>query len=150
MNIQNVKRGSKITLYNGVYAILLSLFYIFFGKFILKGNLKVVDSFWQLFSKYNPGLAYMLILINILLGLLLLSFGIMTIYLSIFIIKRKDKFAWVILFISGLITWAGLLTINFLIKNLLMIILAFVGWIIFIIGMVLPIRYYLQKSYPDF
>ena len=71
-------------------------------------------------------------------------------YLSDFIIKRKDKMTWVILFMSGLIAWGGLFIISVLFKNWILITLSFIGWIDFVVGMVLPIKYYLQKSYKEY
>jgi hypothetical protein len=71
-------------------------------------------------------------------------------YLSDFIIKRKDKMTWVVLFLSGIINWGGLVVISFLFKNTALIILSLIGWISFVFGMVLPIRYYLEKNYREY
>ena len=71
-------------------------------------------------------------------------------YLSDFIIKRKDKMTWVVLFLSGLISWVGLLTISILFKNWVLIVLSFIGWLDFVVGMVLPIKYYLEKNYKEY
>ena len=74
----------------------------------------------------------------------------MSLYLSNFIIKRKDKMTWVMLFIFGIISWAGLLTTTILFKNWLLIILSLIGWMVFVIGMLMPINYYLEKSYREY
>lgn len=71
-------------------------------------------------------------------------------YLSDFIFKRKEKTTWVVLFISGIISWGGLVIISFLFKNKLLIILSFIGWGLFIIGMLLPISYYVSKGYREY
>ena len=76
--------------------------------------------------------------------------GIMVIYLSDLIIKRKDKMTWAILFLFGIINWVGLLIMTILLKNLMLIILTFIGWFSFIFGMLLPIQYYLEKSYREY
>ncbi len=83
-------------------------------------------------------------------GLLLVSFGIFIIYLSVFIIKRKDKLAWVALFSGGIVGWAGLFVVNIIAKNWLVAILSFIGWASFVAGMLIPINYYLQKELPEF
>ncbi len=150
MNIQKVKQGSEITLYNGVYMILFGIFYIVFIKFNMSKNFQAISELWGFFIKYNPKIAFLFSLFNILTGFFLISFGIITIYLSDFIKKRKEKMTWVILFISGIISWGGLLIISFLFKNILLIILSLIGWFFFIVGMLLPIRYYLEKGYREY
>lgn len=150
MNLRKVKQGAKITYYNGVYMILFGIFYIFFVKFNMKQNFNAISELWGFFSKFNPKISYLFFLFNVIIGLFLISTGIFTMYLSDFIIKRKDKMAWVILFLSGLISWGGLLAISILFKNPLLIGLTFIGWLIFIAGMLLPIRYYLEKGYREY
>ena len=150
MNIKRVKQGAKITYYNGVYTIIFGVFYIFFVKFNMTSNFNSTKSLWGFFARYNPEISYLFILFNILIGLFLISAGITTMYLSDFILKRKEKITWVILFISGLISWGGLLTISFLFKNTILITLSVIGWLSFILGMLLPIRYYLEKGYREY
>jgi len=150
MNIQRVKQGAKITLYNGIYMILFGIFQIFFAEFNMKNNFQAIDSIWSLFVKYNPKIYKLFILSNISIGILLISLGVFIAYLSYFIIKRKDKMAWVILFVSGIVSWIGLLIISFLFKNWTLIILSLIGWIMFIFGMILPISYYIEKNYREY
>jgi hypothetical protein len=150
MRIKLIKLGSKITLFNGIYAILLGIFFIVFNKFLI---LKYFESFpevWEIlvrkwltdFSRYFWIIVYT--------GFLLISFGIFIIYLSAFIIKRKDKLAWVALFLGGLSGWLGLFIANLLAKNWVIVILSFIGWLSFVVGMLIPIKYYLQKELPNF
>ena len=150
MNIKKVKQGSKITLYNGIYMILFGFFYIFFAEYNMKNNFQAIDSIWRLFVKYNPKIYKLFILSNVSIGILLISIGVFIAYLSYFIIKRKDKLAWVILFISGIVSWVGLLIISFLFKNIILIILTLIGWAMFVFGMLLPIRYYVEKTYREY
>jgi hypothetical protein len=150
MNIKRVKQGANITFYNGIYMIVLGVFYIIFVQMNMKKNFDAISQLWGFFARYNPEISFLFFLFNIIIGLFLISQGVVTMYLSDFIVKRKDKFAWVILFFTGLINWAGLLTISILLKNLILIALNFLGWISFIFGMVLPIRYYLEKSYREY
>ncbi len=150
MNIQRVKQGAKITFFNGIYISIFGLFYIFFSKYILKENFRAIHVFWNVFEKYNPALAKTLNFLNFTIGILFISIGIFIMYLSYFIIKRKEKITWVILFIAGIICWAGILTISIFIKNILLIFLSGLGWFIFVLGMLLPIRYYLEKTYREY
>lgn len=147
MNIQKVKQGAKITLYNGVYMIFYGIFYIFFLKMNMRQNFREINELWGFFIRYDEKIAVLFTLFNVFIGILLISNGIFMIYLSDYIIKRKDKMTWVILFLSGIISWGGILTISILLKNVLLIVTASVGWLSFIIGMLIPISYYLQKSY---
>ena len=150
MNIRKVKQGAKITLYNGIYMILFGIFYIFFFKSNMKYNFNAISELWGFFSKFNPEISYLFFLFNVIIGLFLISTGIFTVYLSHFIMKRKEKMTWAVLFLSGLISWGGLLAISILFKNPVLIVLTFIGWFIFIIGMLLPIRYYLEKGYKEY
>ena len=150
MNIQRVKQGAKITLVNGIYMIFLGAFFIVLVNFNMKQNFNAINQLWGFFSKFNPEISFLFALFNILLGIFLISAGIIIIYLSDFIIKRKEKITWIILFISGLVTWGGLLTISIFLKNLYIIGFSFIGWLSFIIGMLLPIQYYLEKNYKQY
>ncbi len=150
MNIQRVKQGARITYYNGIYMILFGLFYIFFVKFNMKTNFNSIEQLWGFFARYSSDISYLFYLFNVLIGLFLISSGITVMHLSDFIIKRKDKMTWVILFVSGLIAWGGLFTISVLFKNWVLIVLSFIGWADFVFGMVLPISYYLEKGYREY
>ncbi len=150
MNIQRVKQGAKITLYNGVYMILFGIFHIFFAEFNMKNNFQAINSIWRLFVKYNPKIYKLFILCNVSIGILLISIGVFILYLSYFIIKRKDKMAWVILFVSGIVSWIGLLIISVLFKNWILIVLSSIGWAMFVLGMLLPISYYIEKNYREY
>lgn len=150
MNIHRVKQGARITYYNGLYMILIGIFVIFFIDFNMFINFNTIPQLWSFFIKYNWKIAYMFILLNVLTGILMISQGILHMYLSDFIIKRKEKMTWVILFISGIISWAGILTIFTLFKNWYWITLGFIGWLVFIIGMLIPIQYYLEKPYKEY
>ena len=150
MNIQKVKQGARITLWNGIYMILFGIFQIFFAEYNMENNFKAVQSIWLLFVRYNLKISKLFLLFNISIGILLVSIGVFITYVSYFIIKRKDKLAWVMLFTSGIISWVGLFIISFLFKNLVLIILSLVGWVMFVLGMFIPIRYYLEKSYREY
>jgi len=150
MNIQRVKQGAKITFYTGIYMIILGVFFIFFINLNMKSLFNSTTRLWGFFLMYSWDISYLFYLFNILIGLLLISNGITIAYLSDFIIKRKEKITWVILFITGIISWAGLLTISILFQSIVLIVLSFIGWLIFIIGMLLPISYYLEKPYKEY
>jgi len=150
MNIKRVKQGTSITFYNGVYMIFLGIFFMFFSNFNMKNNFESILQLWGFFIIYSPSISKLFILFNILIGLLLISNGIFIIYLSDFIYKRKEKFTWVVLFLSSIISWASLLTIFILMKNSVLAFLIFIGWISFIFGMIIPIKYYLEKDYKEY
>jgi len=150
MNIQRVKQGAKITNFNGIYMIVLGIFMILFINLNMKSNFYGINKLWGFFSKYNSEISYLFFLFNILIGIILISLGIVMIYLSDFIIKRKDKMAWITLFTIGLISWVSLLVISILLKNWALIIFTFIGWASFVFGMILPINYYIQKGYREY
>jgi len=150
MNIQRVKQGARITYANGLYMMLLGLFLIFFDNMNMKINFLEINELWGFFSKFNPEIASILILLQALIGVMLFSSGIITIYLSDYIIKRKEKMTWVMLFLFGIINWVALLIITIFLGNTQLIIATSIGWATFCIGMLLPINYYLQKSYREY
>ena len=150
MNIQSVKLGARITLINSIYMIFLGVFFIVLINFNMKKNFNVINQLWGFFSKFNPEISFIFYLFNILIGVFLISSGIIMFYLSDFIIKRKEKMTWVMLFLFGIINWVGLLIVTVLLKNLLLILLTFIGWVSFVFGMLLPIGYYLEKSYREY
>jgi hypothetical protein len=150
MNIKRVKQSARMTYVNGIYMILTGLFLIFFYKLNMKINFSAINQLWGFFSRYNDKIAELFGLFNVSIGLILIPNGILIMYLSDYIIKRKDKFTWVILFISEIITWGSLLVVSILIKNIYLIAISFIGWLWFIIGILLPIRYYLEKNYKEY
>jgi len=148
--LNNIRRGGRITFFNGIYAIIFGVLYLIFINFLLKMNFKAVSVVWQVFAKYNPAINLLFVKLIILKAVFIIIIGIAIMYLSSYIIKRKDKTAWVVLFIIGLIFWGALLTVEILDKNLYTGILAFIGWLVFIIGMLVPIKYYFQRDYEDY
>jgi hypothetical protein len=150
MNIKRVKQGAKITLASGIYTILLGIYYISFMKFNMRINFENTKQVWGFFLKYDSDVSHLFFLFNIILGIALISIGIHIIYLSYIVLIRKEKITWVILFLSGIISWTGLLIISILFQNIVQIILSFIGWLVFIIGMILPISYYIEKPYKEY
>lgn len=150
MNIQKVKQGAKITWYNGIYMIILGIYYILFINFNMKLSFYETSELWGFFQRYHGEVAFLFYLFNIVVGFLMISNGIFMTYLSDFIIKRKEKITWVMLFVSGILSWGGLFLISILLKNWLLIILDGFGWVTFVLGMILPISYYLQKEYREY
>jgi len=148
--LENIKRGASITFYNGIYAILFGIFYLVFFRFILKENFRAITIVWQVFAKYNPALNSLLVRLMVLKGLFIITIGIAIIYLSLYILRKKDRATWIILFIIGLTFWPILLTFEILDKNLYTTVLSSIGWITFIIGMIIPIRYYMQRNYTEY
>jgi len=148
--LENIKKGSRLTWFNGIYAVIYGLLHLIFINLIIKMNFKAVDSIWQVFVKYNPQISFLYLKLMILRGIFIIIIGIIIIYLSSYILKKKDKRAWAALFIVGLIFWATLLALDIMDKNLYLIIASLIGWISFIIGMLMPLRYYLQREYPEY
>lgn len=149
--VQNIKLGARITFANGVYALLLGAFYMFFAEFILKINFRAIDGIsWGFFDKFNPAIGSMFVRLFILVSLIIFATGIFIIYMSHVISKKKEKDFWIILFIIGIIFWSGLFTIEALNKNIYTILLSFTGWLWFVIGMLIPIKYYLEKPYDTY
>ena len=72
---------------------------------------------WDIFSEsfpYRAKLYSTLLLTN---AFFLISIGVFIAYLSYFVLKRKDKLAWVILFTGGIISWASFFIINIMVGS---------------------------------
>ncbi|MEM4270678.1 MAG: hypothetical protein QXO70_01125 [Candidatus Pacearchaeota archaeon] len=148
--LEKVKWGARITYYNGIYAFILGILYIAFFEFILKTNFSALKIVWDVFSQYNPGISYLLVKLVILKGVLVIAISIIIMYLSSYIYRKKERISWLILLIIGIVFWPSLLVMEFLDKNIWTIILASIGWISFLIGILIPVRYYIidvQESY---
>lgn len=149
--LEKIKSGARITMFNGIFAVIFGVAYFGFMNIILKDNLRIIDVVWQVFYKYNTDLASVIVRLTILKCIFIVLMGIMIIYLSSYILKRKDRVAWVMLFVlGGIIFWPAILTIEILDKNFYTVIASAIGWITFIMGMVLPIRYYMQRQYTEY
>lgn len=148
--VENIKRGSKITLFNGLYAMVYGIISLCLMDIFIKRDFRDISVVWQVFAKYNPEIANMLFRFIIIKSILIIIVGIMIIALSNYILKKKDKTAWVTLFVTGLMFWGSLLTVDIMQGNLITIIISLVGWIMFIIGILLPVRYYLQRDYTEY
>jgi hypothetical protein len=147
--LEKIKIGSRTTLFNGIYAVLLGIFYLAFYEFIIKNNFRKIDIVWQVFEKYNPEISKLIIQLLIIKALFIIAFGLVIIYLSVYILKKKDKTAWLALLILGMIFWVSILVFEILDKNFYTITLIAIGWISFIVGMLIPIRYYTEREYDE-
>ena len=148
--IENIKKGSKITYFNGIYAMILGVLYIILFKLILIINFSNIAIVWDVFARYNSALYFLFVKLIIFKGLLIFAMGVAITYLSNYIIKKKDKAAWVVLFILGIIFWTSLLVLEILDRNIYTASAVGIGWIIFLIGMLIPMGYYMQKGYEDY
>jgi len=147
MKTRLIRLGSLITLYNGIYAIVYGILILIFSKIIIAEYFRKNPIPWSLFTvnfQYPAKLYYSLMFTD---AFLLISLGIFIIYLSYFILKRKDKLSWIILFLAGIISWGGLFIVHIIMGSLIITILSFIGWVSFAAGMIIPIKYYIHKEY---
>ena len=49
MNIKRVKQGAMITFYNGIYMILLGIYFILLKNFNMSANFDVISELWGFF-----------------------------------------------------------------------------------------------------
>lgn len=148
--LQNIKRGAWFTIINGIYAVLFGVLYMTLYGFILKNNFAAIDVVWQVFEKYNPAISSLIIKLLIFKGIFVITIGVLMIYLASNLLRKKDRDTWIMLFIIGLIFWPSLLTFEVLDKNLYTAIAVGIGWVTFIIGMLIPIKYYSHKEFTDY
>lgn len=150
MRIKLIRLGSLITLYNGIYAMIYGALLIIFNEVILSEYFIKTSVRWDIFAKSFPYRAKLYSSLLLTHAFFLISLGVFIIYLSYFILKKKDKLAWVVLFSAGIISWASLFIINVMMGSWIIRVSSFIGWVSFAIGMVIPLKYYIQKGMPDF
>jgi len=150
MRLKLIRLGSIITLINGIYAILVGLFFVFASRFLISSYFENFPEVWDILVKKWISDISQYFLIMIYTGLLIITLGIFIIYLSAFILSKRDKLAWVVLFLGGIIGWGGMFIVNIFAKSFIVLTISFIGWASFIIGMVIPLKYYLKKEYPTF
>lgn len=148
--LEKIKKGAWITLLNGGYTILFGILYLSLMSFILKINFRHIEIVWQVFQKYNPEANFLIVRLMILKGIFIIAIGIIITYLSNYLLKKKEKITWVILFTIGIIFWPAVLVMEFLDGNIYTITASSIGWITFIIGMLIPIKYYTQREYSEY
>lgn len=144
-----IRLGSLITLYNGIYTIGYAIFILIFSNVILSEYFRKVPVSWEVFKSSFPERASLYVSLLLAHAFFLLSLGIFIIYISYLLLKKRDKMAWVILFFAGIIGWASLFIMNVLRGSWIIIILSFIGWVSFALGMIIPIGYYLRKELPE-
>jgi len=147
--IERIRRGGRITYFNGIYAMITGFLYVVFFWFILNTDFHAIKAVWPVFVKYNPEISSLFMRLLVIKGIFILSIGLIMVYLSSYILKKKDKYAWYVLFIIGILFWGSLLVIEILNRNLYTITLASIGWLMFLIGMLIPIKYYLKNDYDE-
>jgi hypothetical protein len=150
MKVRKIRLGSLITLYNGIYAIIYGIILIFFKNLIMQEYFIKAQVSWNIFTDSFPYRADIYLALLTMKGFMLVCFGIFIIYLSYFILKRKDKLAWVVLFTSGILGWASLFIVNLITGSWILRGLSFIGWASFVLGMIIPLKYYLGKNYQTF
>ncbi len=147
--LEKIKLGSRITFYNGIFAILCGIAYIGLMKFLAIVDFEGINAFWNVFSKYNPEISSLYFKLMIMKAIFMIFAGISIIYLSMDIMKRKEKVTWINLFLLGLIFWPSFLIIEIFNKNIFTIAISLIGWLSFLIGMIFPIRYFMQDDYSE-
>jgi len=148
--VQNIKLGSRITFINGIYAIMIGIFYLIFSNLILKLNFDAVGGTWGFFERYNTDISMIFSRLFILVGVIIITVGASIMYLSYIISRKKEKDFWIVLFIIGGMFWHALFIVEVLNRNALTIIISLIGLVSFVIGMLIPIRYYIDKPYDSY
>lgn len=147
MQSSSVRSGSWVMYVMGIYALVMSLFWIFLTEVVFVSDFLAFTG--QSFPDYltsSPNFAEIYIITKKLWGILMLLASILIIFITKKSYCKGEKWSWYALLIAGVILWGGLIGYRFVIGYVAPSIITFViGAVLFIIGIVLPAREILQK-----
>ena len=148
MQKSSVKTASKIMLAMGMYALIMSLFWIFLTEVIFVSDfLGYTGQSYSDFLASSPKPAEIYMITKKLLGITLSLISLLIILITQKSYSRAEKWSWYALLIAGFILWGSLIGYRIVIGYLAPSIVTFIiGAALFIIGILLPAKEILDKK----
>jgi len=148
MQKSSVKTASKIMLAMGMYALIMSLFWIFLTEVIFVSDfLGYTGQSYSDFLASSPKPAEIYMITKKLLGITLSLISLLIILITQKSYSRAEKWSWYALLIAGIILWGSLIGYRIVIGYLAPSIVTFViGAALFFIGILLPAKEILDKK----
>ena len=144
----SVRMASKVMAAMGVYALIMSVLWIFMTELIFMSDFAAYTG--QSYSDFLasiPKPAEMYIITKKLLGVTLFLISLLIIIINHKSYSRGEKWSWYALLIAGIMLWGSLIGYRIVIGYLAPSIVAFViGAALFVVGISLPAKAILEKK----
>ncbi len=149
MQASSVKIASKVMFAMGIYAFILSLFWIFLTESMFVSDFAAyTGQSWSDFLASSPKTAELYIITKKLIGIEILLISLLIILITQKSYSRAEKWSWYALLIAGIITWGSLIGYRIVIGYWASIGLVtfIIGVALFVIGITLPAKEILGKN----
>jgi len=110
MQSSSVKIGSSVMMAMGIYALVISLLWIFLTEVGFVSDFAAyTGQTWSDYLASSPKYAMMYIITKRLIGFQLLPISVLTILIAQKSYGRGEKWSWYALLVSGIVTWGSLI-----------------------------------------
>jgi ABC-type polysaccharide/polyol phosphate export permease len=142
MQSSSVKTGSRIMYAMGIYALVMSLFWIFLTEMIFVSDfLGYTGQSYSDFLASNPKPAEIYIVTKKLWGITMFLASLLIILITRKSYSKGEKWSWYALLIAGIMLWGSLIGYRIVIGYLVPSIVTFIiGAALFVIGIALPAK----------
>ncbi|MCP8323617.1 MAG: hypothetical protein L6N96_05510 [Candidatus Methylarchaceae archaeon HK02M2] len=149
MQAPSVKIGSKVMFTMGIYALAVSLFWIFLTESMFMSDFAAyTGQSWSDFLASSPKPAELYLTTKRLFGIEIFLISLLIILITHKSYSRAEKWSWYALLIAGIILWGSLIGYRIVIGYLAPSIITFIiGAVLFVIGITLPAKEILGKKY---
>jgi hypothetical protein len=149
MRSSSIRIASKVMLTMGIYALIVSLFWIFLTEVMFVSDFAAYTG--QRYSEFlasNPKPAEMWLITKRLIGIERLATSLLIILITQKSYGRGEKWSWYALLIAGIITWGSVLGERIAIGYLAStgVAIPIIGLILLVIGLALPAKVILSKK----
>lgn len=142
MQASSIKMASKVMYAMGMYALIMSLFWIFMTELIFMSDfLGYTGQSYSDFLESSPKPAEIYLITKKLLGITLFLISLLIILITRKSYSKAEKWSWYALLIAGIMLWGSLIGYRIVIGYLAPSIVTFViGAALFVIGIALPAK----------
>lgn len=142
MKTKSVTMGTRIMYAMGIYALVMSLFWIFLTEIIFVSDFLAYTG--QSYADYvvnSPKTAELYIITKKLWGVAMLLASLLIIFITRKSYSKAEKWSWYALLIAGTTLWGSLIGYRFIIGYVAPSIVTFIiGTILFVVGIALPAK----------
>jgi hypothetical protein len=148
MQSSSVRNGSWVMYAMGIYALVMSLFWIFLTEVIFVSDFLAFTG--QSYANYLaliPEPAELYMITKKLWGFTMLTVSLLIIFITRKSYSKGEKWSWYALLIAGVMLWGSLIGYRFVIGYVAPSIVSFIiGTILFVIGITLPAKQIFAKK----
>ncbi|MCP8311630.1 MAG: hypothetical protein L6M37_01590 [Candidatus Methylarchaceae archaeon HK02M1] len=148
MQASSVKIASKVMFIMGIYALAISLFWIFLTELMFMSDYAAyTGQSWSDFLASSLKPAEIYLITKRLLGVEIFLISLLIIFVTLKSYSKAEKWSWYALLIAGIILWGSLIGYRIVIGYLAPSIVTFIiGLVLFVVGITLPAKAILSKK----